>query len=326
MSNMKDIAKVVGTSVCTVSLVLNGKAEERKISPATVQRILDAARELDYRPNIAARKLRTEEKPVPVIALYWATDFRVSLLARFLKGLQQVPSEGKYSLMILPFEPGKLSRQTGLTNARQFHAAVIANASAEDMDFLERTELPMPVVCYHRHPANYPYVTVDDHRMGRMAAEALKGAGKTRPVLLLSSTGHSGADEREQGFETVMAGVARLRGENSVRGGLQMGRELLDSGVTFDGLFCVSDAIALGAMQALRERGVAMPEEVAVISIGNGDQDYAAAAEPPLTCVYLPMEDMAKCCLEEVLELLGHREVETPQLVLETPLIRRKSC
>ena len=70
MATIKDVAKAAGVSVTTVSIVINGKAEERAISEATINKIHKAMRELGYQPNLSARRLRTSEKPVPVIAFF----------------------------------------------------------------------------------------------------------------------------------------------------------------------------------------------------------------------------------------------------------------
>ena len=89
MSTIKDIAREAGVSIATVSIVLNGKGPERKISVETQKRIHHIAQQLNYVPNQSAKKLRSAQKDSYAIAFYWATDFRINYLARITLGIQK---------------------------------------------------------------------------------------------------------------------------------------------------------------------------------------------------------------------------------------------
>ena len=80
MATIKDVAKAAGVSVTTVSIIINGKAEERKISEATRDRVLETMRELGYQPNLSARRLRNQDSKKPVIAFFWPIDYRTTIL------------------------------------------------------------------------------------------------------------------------------------------------------------------------------------------------------------------------------------------------------
>ena len=86
MATIKDVAALAGVSLSTVSIVANGRAKQRNISQVTQERVLDAMREVGYRPSVAARKLRGG-KERRQLTVFWADDFREIMLARFLKGL-----------------------------------------------------------------------------------------------------------------------------------------------------------------------------------------------------------------------------------------------
>ena len=89
MSSIKDVAALAGVSLSTVSIVVNGKAKERKISEATQQRVLEAMQELSYIPNVSAKILRKGDTQKYVVALFWNFDFRGIMMHRFLFGLQK---------------------------------------------------------------------------------------------------------------------------------------------------------------------------------------------------------------------------------------------
>lgn len=88
MATIKDVAALAGVSTATVSLVLNGRGQELKVSAATQQKVLAAAKTLAYKPNASARKLRTSEVEKPTIAFYWPMDLRINYLAAILTGLR----------------------------------------------------------------------------------------------------------------------------------------------------------------------------------------------------------------------------------------------
>lgn len=106
MATIKDVAKQAGVSVTTVSIIINGKSEERKISTATQQRVAEAMRDLGYQPNLSARRLRSQENERPVIAFFWPLDYRVNILASFLNCIQIEIAESGFDceMMIQTYE------------------------------------------------------------------------------------------------------------------------------------------------------------------------------------------------------------------------------
>ena len=89
MATIKDVAREAGVSVTTVSIVINGKTEERRISPVTRDKVLAAMNALGYQPNLSARRLRSNDVKKPVIAFFWPVDYRINILASFLNYIQK---------------------------------------------------------------------------------------------------------------------------------------------------------------------------------------------------------------------------------------------
>ncbi len=335
MVTVKDIAKASGVSPSTVSIILNGQSRERKISEKTCKKVWDAVSALGYKPNIAARTLREGAASSSyTIALYWANDFRTTMLSRFLKGLSMAAADAAvpYEIIIYPYDNDTLKDQTALLTGRRFHGAIIANASQKDMEFVRDSYFPVPVVLYNRSLPGYCSVTVDNYRMGVLAAQALLDRKKRVPWILSSQETFPGMEQRLEGFKDSFASVLSpispenyLGGENTPQDGARMANQVLTSGHPCDSIYCLSDAIAMGCLYTLNREGIKIPEDISVISIGNGEKENAMYATPSLSTVYLPMEDMACQCLKFLLAHLTGQPIPEKNLTLDTPLTQRET-
>ena len=172
MSTIKDIAKEAGVSIATVSIVLNGKGKERKISKETQSRIYAIAQQLNYVPNQSAKKLRAAQKDSYAIAFYWATDFRINYLARITLGIQQEIMNLKKNirLTVIPYKVDHLEEQMKSTQNDFFNGIIIANMSNTDMEFLNTTYVPpCPVVLFNRESPKFSSVTMDNYKVGQLS-------------------------------------------------------------------------------------------------------------------------------------------------------------
>ena len=334
MSTIREVAALAGVSLSTVSIVINGQAQARKITPATCEKVWNAVRQLDYKPNIAARKLRlSADSDSVTIALFWANDFRTTMLSRFLQGMQrQIIGDSSIELVVMTYLSGQLSHQRSLLDGRRFHAAIIANASEEDIRFLEQTNLKFPVVLYNRESSRYSYVTVDERKMGQMAAEELLSRGHKNICALTSAGNFTYMRERDEGLLSAYQAAGYpiyadriIQTDSSLSGGAAACRKALDAMIPCTAIYCASDAIALGALRVLYDRGIQVPEQLSVISIGNGESSYATYAVPALSNIYLPMETMAEKCLELAREAVASPTAAPQRICLPTPFQQRES-
>ncbi len=314
MATIKELAAYTGLSPSTVSIVLGGKAEERGIPQATCQRVLEAARVLGYRPNLSARRLRDPQASGGlVIAVFWAQDFRAPMMVRFLRGLRRaVAEQGEgYELLIHPYTCGRLREERSLVSLSAFNAAIICNASAEDLEWLEQARLMMPVVLYNRESPSYCGVTVDDEEIGALAAQQFAAHRCRRAAVLSADSVFYGMQLRNDSFVKTcrQLGIAVgpvIQRENSMAGGCGAVSALLEnSQARPDCVFCASDALALGALRGLHQQGISLPEALKIISVGNGDREAQQYAWPSLSVVSVPMEEMAQECFRLLLRLIA---------------------
>lgn len=334
MVTIKQIAAEIGISATTVSIVLGGKAEERKISAATQKKIFETASRLGYQPNIAARSLRAGVGADELrIAMLWAEDFRASMMVRFWDGLRVELARltQKVRLVIYPYTNDHINEVRALTSASDCHAAIICNASDVDLQFLQQTQLAIPVVLYNRTCPGYCSVNVDDAWMGALAARALSDQGCRRGVILTSPPVFNGMEVRTQSFllEGARHGLDAWMApycDSSARGGYEGAKAIWGSSGDDgpDALFCGSSLIAHGALRALRELSLTrLPK---VVAIGNGAPELDELSVPSLSVVYLPMEDMAQECLRLLMDWMADRLSSPASHLLEARYIPRESC
>ncbi|MGB8452999.1 MAG: LacI family DNA-binding transcriptional regulator [Anaerocolumna sp.] len=337
MSNIKDVARRAGVSPSTVSIIVNGKSEERRISGDTQVKVMEAMRFLDYHPNISARKLKEGENKSVVVALFWSFDFRRAMLARFLVGLQGKiqKSDLDIEIVIYPYISGELRKETSLVVGNKFHAAIIANANDKDLKYLNNLDSLVPIVLYNRNLMKYSSANIDDRKIGIMAAEHFVQNGYRRARIVTSSDSFKGMSIREKAFEVRMeklgASVHKeklVAKENSVLQGKNCGDILLEGfekDKDIDCLFCASDALAIGITHAFMKKGIHIPEEIGILAIGNGSPYYSEFNNPPISVINVPMELMAEKCFDLLVKKKFQAETKPEHVYFETKLLHRES-
>lgn len=333
MVTIKDVAALSKTSISTASIVLRGDGDDRKISKVTQNQVLQAARELGYRPNISARRLREQKDNSSLsIAVFWADDFRMSMVARFMRGLKNAMRDEKAQVefSFLLYHNDELSKHASLKHATMFNAIIICNASPIDMAYLEETEFPVPVVLYNRHSARHCTVNVNDRRMGEIPAQVFARLGHQSAVVMTSDSAFPGMNIRTNTFlEEARANGMEARvieTESSMAGGFKAAEKFCALMPRPDCLFCASDSIAMGVLRYFHTHGISVPKDLELISIGNGDQEQAEYTTPSLSVIYLPMEDMAQACFKILLSLMKGELVAPYSVELPVTYIARESC
>jgi LacI family transcriptional regulator len=331
------IAEHVGVSPSAVSTVLSNRHEERRLAPSTVEKIRQAVRDLGYVPNVAARRLRAHDPEVSHLDLGILTSFEAPLflVSRVLRQVQRAADARtgpgrRYSVSIDMFHAGRLREMPGLLNASRFNGVIITNTLPEDDAFLATTTLPYAVVVLGRRLANYCCVLDTPGESGRRAAEILLGRGGKRlvvltPALLTQSTADRAdafcATVREQsGSEPARvsaSGFAPASGAEALRSHLSSGRGC-------DGLYAVTDGLALGAYQAIKDAGRRIPRDIAVV--GVGDHEHADFFDPPLTCVGPSSDTIVEQVVSQLFQMMNRRRVNPVEIFVPPSVAMRVSA
>lgn len=324
MPTIKDVAALAGVSFSTVSIIINGKSEERKISLKTQKKVLEAMKELNYKPNISAKKLRNHRSTI-TIALFWTTDFRSAMLARFMKGLQDeirnIQAKGDcVEIVIYPYENGSLRSTNKLLAVNDFNGTIIANASPEDMAYIHSINLLTPVILYNRQSPIFHSINIDDREIGRQASRILKNYNQA--LFVQAPVVFDEMNTRANSFVEEFHGSVKIKEvrENSAQAGFELASDLNFS--EFDCIFASSDAIALGIEHYCYQNRISIPSDLGLLAVGNGLPQYDAFANPALSVIEIPIEHMAAMCLDGLVRLIHNEELPMRQYTQLTVIQR----
>jgi LacI family transcriptional regulator len=304
---LADVAKVAGVSPTTASLVLSGRTRELRISRDVEQRVVQAAADLQYRPNIVSVGLRTgTTRTIGFVSDTVATS---RLAGDMIKGALEAARERGVMLFIGETE-GAADLESGLLQAmhdRQVDGVILATMYTRTIE-VPKGLTTGPAVLLNalpRQPSPLPAVLPDEVEAGRSAARVLLAAGHREDIHLIGAgpepqnvpAGTVAAVERLVGIREVLgtAGVkiasGRLCRDWLPDYGLAATRELLE-GHRPRALICFNDRIAFGAYQALDDAGLEVPADVSVVSFD--DHPIAAWMRPRLTTVALPHYELGR--------------------------------
>jgi len=333
MVTIKDVASDTGLSPSTVSIVLKGNGNKRKITENTQQKVLESARRLGYKPNIQAKVLRGGISDKSIITLFWASDIRVHMLSRFINGLQSALLANQYQceLQIKPYDNNHLDEAMNEHTFLSCNGIIICNPSENDMSFLDHLNVQLPIVLYNRYSSKYATVNMDDKTIGSLPASVFIRHERKRPAIIKAPATFNGMNIRTNMFEFLvhesgMEPPVSLTVNDSMQGGYNGAKKLCRASVLPDCLFCTSDSIALGALKAFYEKGIRIPDDIEIISVGNGNPDQEEYSIPSLSVIKLPMEEMAAACLKKVYRSLSSFNyiVDTEEFPIQ--YIARESC
>jgi LacI family transcriptional regulator len=286
---MKDIARDVGVSVITVSKALHNHSD---ISAATRARVLTRAKELNYKPNYAARALVTGRTHMMGLVV---PDLVHSFYSEVGKGLAGVLRQSGYSLVISSSEENQEVEKQVIDQliARRVDALLVASTqwSPETFHRIEDANIPYVLVDRNIVGLKANFVGVDDELVGFTATEHLIAIG-CRTIAHIGGARLSPARGRLEGYKQALAKHYLALGpeyievsdrlDASVQDvGAEAARKLLQLTPRPDGIFCFSDVMAIGAMAAILDAGLRIPDDVALI--GSANLHYDGFLRVPLS-------------------------------------------
>ncbi|MFJ8648032.1 LacI family DNA-binding transcriptional regulator [Streptomyces sp. NPDC093546] len=312
----RDVARAAGVSQATVSLVLGDKWRGR-VSERTAAVVRDAADELGYRPNLAARNLRLGRTRTALLVVPALTN---EFFARVYTGAAAVAAQHDFGVVLYPSPEGVGPAKDPFASARAALDGVIASSMAADaLRAIRGTDLPLVMLDSDpADPGAAAHVNLDVADGMRQVLDHLLDLGHRRFLHLSSAVPSWTFDVRARALATRLRGVpdvdvrtvpARL----SVAGGREAAeRALSRSGPRPTAVVCDDDILAAGACKAARRLGLRVPEDVSVT--GFDDLALATAVEPELTTVRLPAERIGERGMAALLAVLTGRSPEPGDL------------
>jgi LacI family transcriptional regulator len=331
-----EIARHVGVSPAAVSSVLSNRHVERRISAATVKRVRDATLELGYVPNMAGRRLRSHRPSTRQFDLAILTSFEapLPLVGQALHALQsevdaRSTQHTRYAVAIEMFHAGRLSEKPGLLDADRYHGVIITNTLPADDEFLAKARLPCAAVVLGRRIPGYFCVLEVPDFVGRRSAEVLLDAGCKKPAVIHGQSLTQATSERVAAFHRTIKARRKQPPAAIVSDGLQprnaiaaLDKFLADGG-RCDGLFAVTDSLAVGAYRAFQQHHLSIPGDVAVV--GVGDHELAEFFTPPLSTLAGANDAMVAEAVPLLFHQLGGSDDRPREILVVPPVYLRGS-
>jgi DNA-binding LacI/PurR family transcriptional regulator len=325
-----EVARHAGVSITTVSHALSGN---RRVADTTRARIDESIRELGYRPNAFARSLRTERSHMVALIIPDITNPYYPTLAR---GMQDALHSGGYQTFVGSTDGGREQERSFLHDSLQRRVDGIAFASfattARMLTPVLQADIPVVSIGTTIRHRTVDCVRTDDIAGSRDATDHLIAKGYTPIGMLGGPPGMSPSDHRLEGHRAALqsAGIGydpRLTaiGDFTRAGGASAMGKLLVRRTTPRAVFCANDLMAIGAMDAIRDAGLHIPDDVALV--GYDDIEAASLVTPDLTTVVNPAYEMGRECGRLLLErMTGQRDGARVEVVVPHRLVPRTSA
>lgn len=329
--NIEDIAKASGVSRSTVSRVINN---DPNVSDKTRGKVLAVVKRLNYHPNAAARSLAAGRTRVLglVIPMGVSALFTDPYFPQLIQGVSSACNAHDHSVMLWLAEP-EYERRTvrQILHGNLIDGVILASQLNDDPVGQALIEGDVPFILVGRHPTNdsLNYVDVDNLVSAREVVMHLLRLGRHRIATITGPQNMIAGADRRAGYEAALRqrGLPIERdlmvdGEFSEAGGYAAMTRLLPHNP--DAVFAASDVMALGAIRAVREAGLRIPEDIAIV--GFDDMPFSASTTPTLTTVSQPVYRSGAIAAETLIDIIENPNSQPRRIVLPTKLVIRQSC
>ncbi len=333
-ASIKDIAQHLKVSIPTVSLVMNGRGDEKRISQKTQKRILDYARDINYKPNIFAKGLKKGRSEMIGLIIPNISDV---FYARIASRIEKEAAKQGYTVIYSSSEESD-KKESDLIRSmldRQVEGLIIASTQRNDEDMLELQRMNFPFVLIDRHypTINTDYVIVDNKGGVEKAVNHLVQHGMSKIGFVTLKPKLDAIKNRILGYKNGLLAndlalnpdyIQDLSIDNYEVEMEQAIANLTRCKEPVDSIVFATHFLTTFGLRALRASQIRVPDDVKIISY---DQFSAFdLLEPPITVVTQPVMDMGDKAVDILLAKLQSKSTDKKQLVLDTGFIERKSC
>lgn len=327
MVGIVDVAKKANVSTATVSRVLS---RPEAVAEKTAQKVLKAIEVLNYQPNVLARQLRRLETKTILVVV---PDITNPFFSKVLRGIESVAVAKGYQVL-LGDTGNDVDRESSYLNILQQKKAdgmVLLTARMEPRAVEEiAREFPVVLACEYIEGSSLPTVSIDNISGARRATEYLIGLGHQRIGCISGPLDIVLSKDRLKGFYQAMARnsitvepVLVQEGNFTFESGFNLMKKFFALGQLPTAIFAANDEMAMGAIKAIKSKGLNVPEDVSVI--GFDDLKFSSIFEPSLTTVAQPAFQIGETAMELLMKLINEEEVLQEQIILEDTLIERES-
>lgn len=331
-ASIKDVAREANVSIATVSRVLNNVDV---VNEDTKKRVLEAIKELDYRPNIVARSLKTQKtKTIGIII----PDISNQIYPEIVRGAEDVANIYDYNIILCntDLDPQKELEYLRVLSEKMADGVIyISNSLEEEIkDTIKSVNMPIVLIETHGKDSEFPSVVIDNEKAAEDVVDYLVKKGNKRIAYIGADRDAVSASAiRYKGYITSLKKNGLDYDENlnyfckyslKASDGYKAMNEILARTKDIDAVFGVSDDIAIGAINALRDAGLNVPNDIDVVGFNN--TYLASVCYPKLTTVAQPLYDMGSVATRMLIKKINKESLENELFVLPYEIIERESC
>lgn len=328
-----DVARIANVSRTTVSLVLNNVPGVR-INEATRQRVFAAAKQLNYHPNITGRKLVSGKSFTLGLVLLQNPNqvFTDAILVKVLLGVEQAAEERGFHVLLKPLSPDNPEEYTRLIHENHVDGIILSGPRQDDPEIIRIHQQGFPIMLMGQLPgSNIPLVDINAIDGAKIATTHLIENGHRRIAMITNAPlEYTSARQRLDGYRQALteAGITPddsfvAAGNYTPASGYTAMAHLLTHSPRPSAVFVASDVVAMGAIQAAKRLGLAIPGDLAIV--GFDDVPLAEYYDPPLTTMRLPAFDLGWAAADRLCRLVTGNKLDQTEYLLETQLIVRNS-
>ena len=329
MPTTEDVARAAGVSTATVSRVLSGYPH---VSPEVRARVIEAVGQLGYAPNANAKSLRTTRTQKILVTV---PDIANIFFSSIILGVEAAAAAAGYTVLLgdVSLSGDSDANYAGMLRRKEADGLIFLGHKLPEItrEMIGKDGFRAPIVngCEFNETSGVSSVHIDNALAAREAMDYLYSLGHRRIGIVTGPMESPISRDRQNGCQVSAraqaagATLVTVNGDFTVESGEQATYRLLDCDNQITAIFCFSDDMALGALHALRLRGLACPRDVSVV--GFDDIKIAKFAYPPLTTVRQPMEEIGRKAVALLLDILEGRATQLRSLTLAHELVPRES-
>jgi len=333
VANIRDIARLAGVSVATVSRAL---AKPNIVRPATIEKVKSAIAALDYSPNVVASSLRRQRSDTIIVVV---PNIHNPFYSGVVQGIENIAHDNGYRILLGETQDNqdRLDRYTAMIASRgadglillgSLLPSVVRDSLAEGRD----SSIPLVLACERFDGLKSPTVEIDNVAASRLAIEHLLEQGHRRIATITGPARNNLTVDRLLGYRDALKAASIrfdrklvVEGDFSIKSGYDAMTHLLTLDKRPTAVFCANDEMAIGVQKALWDADVAIPDEIAVVGFDN--LRFAQYAVPSLTTIMQPTVEIGETAMKLMIGVLtahiaaGERVVVPHQLVVRASTV-----
>ena len=329
----RDVAKLAHVSRTTVSFILNN-VPGVSISAATRTRVLDAAKKLNYSPNVAGKKLVSGKSYTIGLVLCQSPEqiFTDAFLPQVILGVEQAAMQQGFHVLLKPVDPNDTGGYARLITENHVDGILLSGPRQDDSALMHLHQQRVPIMLMGQLPeTDIPFVDVNATAGAELAVTHLIEHGHQCIGMITNAPlDYTSAQQRRDGYVKALRKaklpISKLLvkpGNYTPSSGYEAMKALLEAGRSLTAVFVASDVVAMGAILAIKEAGLRIPKDIAVV--GFDDIPLAEFYDPPLTTIRLPAFGLGWAGGERLIRMIQGEGLNDASLLLESTLVTRQS-